>query len=106
MRHGLMNLVNTNLFVCGPIIENQHLWVCTKFMCLHIPISLRTVSFEYVCMLMFGQRSCFLGPRELVLQKVNIHHDALKHVLSLHVFWKTVFHTVHRGMVSFSNGKY
>ena len=23
-----------------PIIENEHLWVCTKFMCLYIPISL------------------------------------------------------------------
>ena len=21
----------------GPIIENDHLWVCTKFTCLHIP---------------------------------------------------------------------
>ena len=21
--------------MCGPIIENEHLWVCTKFMCLH-----------------------------------------------------------------------
>ena len=45
-------------------------------------------------------------PESLFLQKVNIHRDALKHVLSLHVFWKTVFHTVHREMVSFSNGKY
>ena len=26
--------------MCGPIIENEHLWVCTKFMRLHIPISL------------------------------------------------------------------
>ena len=26
--------------ICGPIIRNEHLWVCTKFMCLHIPISL------------------------------------------------------------------
>ena len=26
--------------MCGPIIENEHLWVYTKFMCLHIPISL------------------------------------------------------------------
>ena len=23
--------------MCGPIIENEHLWACTKFMCLHIP---------------------------------------------------------------------
>ena len=32
MRHALMNLVNTTLF------EKKHLWVCTKFMCLHIPV--------------------------------------------------------------------
>ena len=25
---------------CGPIIENEHLWVCTRFMFLYIPISL------------------------------------------------------------------
>ena len=25
---------------CGPIIKSEHLWVCTKFMHLHIPISL------------------------------------------------------------------
>ena len=42
MRHTLMNLVDTTLFkkICGPIIGNERLWVCTKFMCLHIPISL------------------------------------------------------------------
>ena len=27
--------------ICGPIIEKEHLWVCSKFMCLHIPLSLR-----------------------------------------------------------------
>ena len=39
----MVNLLNTILFqkyVFGPIIEIEHLWVCTKFMCLHIPISL------------------------------------------------------------------
>ena len=42
MRHELINLADTTLFkkMCGPIIEDDHLWVCTKFMCLHIPISL------------------------------------------------------------------
>ena len=28
------------LKMCGPRIENEHLWAYTKFMCLHIPISL------------------------------------------------------------------
>ena len=28
------------LKVCGPIIKSEHLWVYTKFMCLHILISL------------------------------------------------------------------
>jgi hypothetical protein len=42
MPYALMNFVNSTLFqkTCGPIIENEHLWVSTKFMCLHIPISL------------------------------------------------------------------
>ena len=31
---------NFILKICGPIIENEYLWVCTKFMCLHIPIFL------------------------------------------------------------------
>ena len=26
---------NFVLKTCGPIIENEHLWVCTKFICLH-----------------------------------------------------------------------
>ena len=26
--------------ICGPIIKGKHLWICTKFMHLHIPISL------------------------------------------------------------------
>ena len=26
--------------ICGPIIKSQHLWVCTKFLHLHFPISL------------------------------------------------------------------
>ena len=32
MRQELMNLINTTLLkkICGPIIENEHLWVCTK----------------------------------------------------------------------------
>ena len=37
MRHPLVNLLKHNFIskICGPIIEIEHLWVCTKFMCLH-----------------------------------------------------------------------
>ena len=42
MGHTLTNLVNKTLFekICEPIIKNEHLWICTKYMCLHIPVSL------------------------------------------------------------------
>jgi hypothetical protein len=33
--------------MCGPIIENEHLWVCTKFICLHIPITLNPTKNSY-----------------------------------------------------------
>ena len=45
IQHALMNLVD-KLFLkktCGPIIGNEHLWVCTKFMCLQTPISLLSI---------------------------------------------------------------
>ena len=52
MQHALMNLVITTLFkkyICGAIIKSEHLWVCTKFMHLHIPMSLhKTKYFAYV----------------------------------------------------------
>ena len=43
----LMNLVNAILFkkICGPMNKNEHLWVCTKFIFLHIPTSLMRVAF-------------------------------------------------------------
>ena len=33
----LVNLLKHKFIskICGPIIEIEHLWVCTKFMCLH-----------------------------------------------------------------------
>ena len=41
MWHGLMNLINTTFFKhVWLIITDEHLWVGTTFMCLHIPISL------------------------------------------------------------------
>ena len=40
MQHPLMNLVNFIWKICGPVIESDNFWVCSKFTSLHIPISL------------------------------------------------------------------